>query len=80
MSILTQKFTTQHDTAPFSQIKNEDFLPAFKDAIATAKQEIDEIIANPEAPTFENTIEAMDILQIYRLFRQFISWRDSKTD
>jgi len=60
MSILTQKFTTQHDTAPFSQIKNEDFLPAFKDGIASAKQEIDEIIANPEAPTFENTIEAMD--------------------
>ena len=60
MSILTQKFTTQHDTAPFSQIKNEDFLPAFKDGIATAKKEIDEIIANPEAPTFENTIEAMD--------------------
>ena len=60
MSILSEKFTTQHDTAPFSQIKNEDFLPAFKEGIASAKKEIDEIIANPEKPTFANTIEAMD--------------------
>ena len=60
MSILTQKFATQHDTAPFSQIKNEDFLPAFKEGIALAKAEIDEIITNPEKPTFQNTIEAMD--------------------
>lgn len=59
MSVLTQKFTTHHDTAPFSQIKNEDFLPAFKEGIASAKKEINAIINNPEAPTFENTIEAM---------------------
>lgn len=59
MSVLLHKFTTQHDTAPFSQIKNEDFLPAFKEGIASARKEIDEIIANPEAPTFENTIEVM---------------------
>ncbi len=59
MSILTQKFTTHHDTAPFSQIKNEDYLPAFKEAITLAKAEIDAIVNNPEAPTFENTIEAM---------------------
>lgn len=59
MNALTQKFKTKYDTAPFSQIKTEDFLPAFKEAIASAKQEIDAITTNPEAPTFENTIEAM---------------------
>ncbi|OJX49604.1 MAG: peptidase M3 [Flavobacterium sp. 38-13] len=59
MSVLTKKFTTKYDTAPFSQIKNEDFLPAFKEAIASAKQEVDDIVNNPELPTFENTIEAM---------------------
>lgn len=59
MSVLTKKFTTKHDTAPFSQIKNDDFLPAFQEAIADAKKEIDEIVNNPEQPTFENTIEAM---------------------
>ncbi|MEL1240020.1 M3 family metallopeptidase [Flavobacterium flavipallidum] len=60
MSILTQYFDTKHNTAPFSQIKNEDYLPAFQEGIALAKAEIDAIVNNPEAPTFENTIEAMD--------------------
>jgi Zn-dependent oligopeptidase len=59
MTILTQKFTTKHDTAPFSQIKNEDFMPAFKEAIENARKEIDAIINNIDAPTFENTIEAL---------------------
>ncbi|KAF2519856.1 M3 family metallopeptidase [Flavobacterium salilacus subsp. salilacus] len=59
MNILTQKFNTKHDTAPFSKIKNEDYLPAFKEGIASAKTEIDAIVNNASAPTFENTIVAM---------------------
>ena len=60
MSILTKHFDTKHNTAPFSQIKNEDYFPAFQEGIALAKAEIEAIVNNPEAPTFENTIEAMD--------------------
>lgn len=60
MKILTQKFNTKHNTAPFSHIKIEDYKPAFIENIAAAKAEIDTIIKNPEAPTFENTIEALD--------------------
>ncbi|HEX8270705.1 MAG TPA: M3 family metallopeptidase [Flavobacterium sp.] len=59
MDVLTQKFSTKYDTAPFSQIITGDFIPAFKQAIAAAKKEIDEIANNSDAPTFENTIEAM---------------------
>lgn len=59
MNILTQKFQTKYDTAPFSQIKNEDFLPAFQEGITSARTEIDSIVNNSEAPTFENTIEAL---------------------
>ncbi len=60
MKILTQKFNTKHNTAPFSQIKLEDYKPAFISTIAQAKTEIDEIINNSETPTFQNTIEALD--------------------
>ena len=60
MKILTQKFNTKHNTAPFSQIKLEDYQPAFDENIAKARAEIDAITNNPEAPTFENTIEALD--------------------
>jgi len=59
MSILEQTFTTKHNTAPFSQIKNEDYLPAFERAMKEAKAEIQAIIDNKELATFENTIEAM---------------------
>ena len=44
----------------FDKIKNEHYLPAFEAGIAEAKAEIDAIVANPEEPTFENTIEAME--------------------
>ncbi|MBF00114.1 M3 family metallopeptidase [Flavobacterium coralii] len=59
MNILTQKFNTKHDTAPFSQIKNEDYLPAFQEGIASAKAEIDAIVNNPSEPDFDNTIAAL---------------------
>lgn len=59
MSILTYHFNTKYNTAPFSKIKNEDFLPAFQKGIELAKAEIDAIVRNPIKPTFENTIEAL---------------------
>lgn len=60
MKTLTQNFETKHNTAPFSQIKLDDYKPAFEETIAKAKAEVDEIVNNLETPTFENTIEALD--------------------
>ncbi|MCB0486173.1 MAG: M3 family peptidase, partial [Flavobacteriaceae bacterium] len=60
MNPLLQKFNTKYTTAPFSKIKNEHFEPAFKEAIKMAKAEIDAIVNNPNVPTFENTIEALE--------------------
>jgi len=60
MKTLTSTFNTKHNTAPFSQIKLEDYKPAFIENIAKAKAEIDAIITNSEAPSFENTIVALD--------------------
>ncbi|WP_291075512.1 MULTISPECIES: M3 family metallopeptidase [unclassified Empedobacter] len=58
---LLEKFETPFESAPFSKIKIEDYKPAFIQAIEEAKAEIDAITANPEAPTFANTIEAMEL-------------------
>lgn len=44
----------------FDKIKTEHYLPAFEQAITEAKAEIDAIVNNPAAPTFENTIAALD--------------------
>lgn len=60
MNILTSTYTTQHNTAPFSQIQMSDYQPAFETTIAAARAEIDAITNNSSLPTFENTIEALD--------------------
>ncbi len=60
MNILTQVFQTSYNSAPFSKIKIEDYPPAFEANIAAARAEIDAITQNPAAPTFENTIEALE--------------------
>ncbi|WP_299532161.1 M3 family metallopeptidase [Ulvibacterium sp.] len=48
------------DAAPFSKIRNEHYKPAFLKAMEDARKEIDAITDNPNAPTFENTIEALE--------------------
>ena len=60
MEILLKKFNTKFETAPFSQIKVDDYKPAFEENIKNAKAEIDAIVNNPETPTFKNTLEALD--------------------
>lgn len=59
MNILTQKFNTKYETAPFQEIKEENYLPAFQELIAQSEKEIDAIANNPAEATFENTIEAL---------------------
>ncbi|MEN9336694.1 MAG: Peptidyl-dipeptidase Dcp1 [Bacteroidota bacterium] len=58
--MFTEKFNTPYTAAPFSQIQLEDYVPAFEQTIAQARAEVDAIVNNPEAPTFENTLEALE--------------------
>ena len=51
---------TPYGVPAFDKVKNEHYMPAFEQAIADNKAEIDAIVNNPEAPTFANTIEALD--------------------
>lgn len=60
MNVLLKKFTTPFETVPFNEIKPEDFLPAVKEAIATAKTRIAAIKANTAPETFENVMEALE--------------------
>ena len=45
---------------PFEQISNDDFLPAFKAGFEEHLAEIDAVAGNPEAPTFGNTVAALE--------------------
>lgn len=53
-------FDTPYGSVPFSQIKNEHYMPAIDRGLELARNEIGVIVANPDAPTFENTILAYD--------------------
>lgn len=60
-AVFANPFTeTVHGTAPFATITNADYEPAIDRGIDLARKEIDAIAKNPEAPTFENTIVALD--------------------
>ena len=52
--------TLPHGAMPFDQIKTEHYKPAFEEGFKQQNAEIDAIVNNPEEPTFENTIVALD--------------------
>ena len=70
------------DTAPFSEIKNEHFKPAFLQAIEDARTEIDAITSYSDAPTFENTIEVLEFSgqQLDRISSVFFNLNSAETN
>ncbi len=70
------------DKAPFSTIKTEHFKPAFLASIENAKKEIDAIVDNPEEPTFENTLEALEFSgeQLDRISSIFFNLNSAETN
>ena len=55
-----EKYANKYGAPPFDKIKNEHYMPAFKEGIKQHQAEIDAIADSKDAPTFENTIAALD--------------------
>ncbi|MBO7660716.1 MAG: M3 family metallopeptidase, partial [Bacteroidaceae bacterium] len=53
-------YDTPHETVPFDKITINDFEPAIMKGIEEEDEVIDSIVNNPDTPTFENTIEALE--------------------
>lgn len=51
---------TPYGVPAFDQIQLEDYMPAFEEGIARQQAEIEAIVNNLDAPTFANTVEALD--------------------
>lgn len=79
---LLNHFNTPFESAPFDNIKNEHYKPAFEKAIEWAKEEIKLICENPENPDFENTIEAMETSgeKLNRISSIFFNLNSAETD
>ena len=54
------EYKTPFQVPPFDIIKPEHFIPAYEAGMSEHSKEIDIIVNNQEAPTFENTIAALD--------------------
>ena len=57
---LLQPAATPYGLPPFDRIELQHYEPAFEQALAVARNEIKTITENPAAPTFENTIAALE--------------------
>ena len=70
---LLQSWDTPFKIPPFHAIGDDDYLPAVEKAVIEMRQEIEAIINNPEAPTFENTIVALETAgsEISKVMRVF---------
>ncbi len=55
-----EDWTLPFHTTDFSKIRDSDYKPAFEQAMAIQRAEIEAIKANPEPPTFDNTIVALE--------------------
>jgi len=58
--LLLQNWDTPFGIPPFDKIKSEDYLSAFEEAMEIHKSEVEEIVSSKDAPTFENTLEALE--------------------
>ena len=57
---LLQDWTTPFELAPFDAISDENFAPAFDAALSSHRTEVGAIAENPAAPSFTNTVEALE--------------------
>lgn len=57
---LIHKPNTPYGVPAFDKVQVKHYMPAFEEGIKQQKAEVEAIISNPEAPTFENTIVALD--------------------
>ena len=55
-----EPYHTPRHTHPFDRIKTEHYEPAFREGMKQHNAEIDAIVNTPEAPTFKNTIVALE--------------------
>jgi peptidyl-dipeptidase Dcp len=58
---LLRAWTAPFETPPFNELRPEHYRPAFEAALAEHRGEIDGIAANPDAPTFHNTVAAAEL-------------------
>lgn len=81
-NLLLHPFATPFESVPFEDISQEDFRPAILEGIEVARKEINDIVQNPEAPSFSNTIAALEKAgkQLNRATEAFFNLTSAETN
>jgi peptidyl-dipeptidase Dcp len=79
---LLAEWNTPYQTPPFQEIKHEHFIPAIDASLKKAREEADQIINSTEAPTFQNTIVALEVSgeQLERVASVLFNLNSAETD
>jgi len=79
--LLTES-TLPYQLPPFDRIKDTDYAPAYEAGMVAERREVDAIAQNPEAPTFDNTIVALERSGrlLWRVDHIFSNLNDANTD
>ena len=82
MNILNRPWKELFDLPDFGKVKEEDFLPALREAISLATQNLEEIASKTAPPNFYNTIEALEIFdeELSRLSALFFNLASSNSN
>ncbi len=76
------EWDTPYGVPPFAEIEDAHYMPATKQAILELRAEIDAIVDNPDAPTFENTVVALDTAgeSLYKVLNVFSNITNTDTN
>jgi peptidyl-dipeptidase Dcp len=76
------EWETPYGVPPFAEIEDAHYMPATKQAILELRAEIDAIVDNPDAPTFENTVVALDTAgeSLYKVLNVFSNITNTDTN
>jgi peptidyl-dipeptidase Dcp len=76
------EWDTPYGVPPFAEIEDAHYMPATKQAILELRAEIDAIVDNPDAPTFENTVVTLDTAgeSLYKVLNVFSNITNTDTN
>ena len=80
MNVFLEPYKTPYETVPFNEIKFEDYEEAMLEGMRRENEQLEQMLSNPEEPTFENTIDIDDDRTLSRVTNTFFNLLSADTN
>lgn len=80
MNVFLEPYKTPYETVPFNEIKFEDYEEAMLEGMRCENEQLEQMLSNPEEPTFENTIDTDDDRTLSRVTNTFFNLLSADTN